>query len=121
MNAKYQNQRYAVARKAFRNEVEEATDGPLAGVFDSSGDEEYISPSYTMMPGTYTENLQVGSPHGEEILSHAINRAVQRFENKETEKLIKTEYDFVTDGKEELDNSATDDDDYELIDHVHAQ
>jgi hypothetical protein len=48
----------------------------------------------------------------------AINKAVERYENKATEKLVKDEYEVVIHNDEEdkhNDGYAADEDDYELV------
>jgi hypothetical protein len=56
--------------------------------------------------------------HAEQILSAAVAKALDRFETKETEKIVR-EYEFVdqrdTDGSEESGASAAEDDDYEFV------
>ncbi|RJE16584.1 hypothetical protein PHISCL_11079 [Aspergillus sclerotialis] len=67
----------------------------------------------------YSYDAPSGPRNGTDILSHAINQAVQRFENSETEKLVSKEYDVV-DGKDMVDLSTGDDEDehdFEMIEH----
>jgi hypothetical protein len=55
--------------------------------------------------------------HAEQILSVAVAKALDRFETKETEKIVR-EYEFVdqhTDGSEESGASAAEDDEYEFV------
>jgi hypothetical protein len=65
---------------------------------------------------TYSFDAYRGPVPGGEILSMAINKAVERFETKETEKLVKTEYDVLgLKDYEDVDHGYTADDDFELI------
>ena len=61
----------------------------------------------------YSYDAARGPHGGSQILSAAVTQALERFENKETEKLAK-EYEFV-DGKDGYVADA-DDDDFEIID-----
>lgn len=120
---KLSGQAATLARKAFRNEVVDAMDGPLAHVSDTSEEEEVPDASEAPLPAEadfmYSYDHQAGPRAGGDILSHAITQAVRRFENNETEKLVNQEYDVV-DNKEMADLSADDDDDdFEMIDHSH--
>ena len=112
----------AMARKVFRNDVLEATDAPVNGVNDSwTGDQvgcgydEGVEPSAVEI--MYSFDAQSGPTGGHSLLSNAITQAVDRFENKQTEKLAK-EYDFVDDSKEFSDESAAevDENDFEFVD-----
>ncbi|EXJ80848.1 hypothetical protein A1O3_07134 [Capronia epimyces CBS 606.96] len=120
---KLSGQAATLARKAFRNEVVDATDGPLANVSDTSEEEDVLDASTAPVPRDadfmYSYDAQAGPRNGVDILSHAINQAVRRFENKETEKLVNNEYDVV-DGKETAEFSTDEDElDFEMIDHSH--
>lgn len=122
-NEKMANHKSNLARKVFRNEVVEATDGPLANISDSSGEEEMRDEYPKPVPDMdvmYSYDLSRGPGRGHDILSTAISQALVRFENKVTEKLAK-EYDFADDGKDlGLDALADpDDEDFELIEHAH--
>ncbi len=63
----------------------------------------------------YSFDATRGPGAGSQILSVAVTKALQRFENKETEKLAK-EYEFV-DGKDN-DVADADYDDFEIIDEA---
>jgi hypothetical protein len=108
-----------LARKALRNEVVEGTNGPVAGVSDSSGEEEIFDASTAPVPDVdvmYSFDAYSGPARGSDVLSQAINKAVQRYENKETEKLVK-EYDLVEDGRDCGEGYAADadEDDFDFI------
>jgi len=118
----------AVARKAFRNEVVDAMDGPLANVSDNSSEgEDVYDASTAPLPAEadfmYNFDAVTGPRGGNDILSNAITQAVRRFENNETEKLVTREYDVVGD-KDTAEGYAGDDDDdhdFEMIDHSHLK
>jgi len=59
---------------------------------------------------TYSYDKQTGPGHGSQILSQALGAAIDKMENKQLERLIKDEYDVV-----ETDDSASSDDDFELV------
>lgn len=113
-----------VARKAFRKEVVDAMDGPLANASDPSSDEEVQDASAAPLPVEadfmYSYDAKSGPQHGSGVLSHAITTAVQRFENTETEKLVRKEYDVIDEAKE---GSTTDEDedDFEMIEHANLK
>lgn len=103
-------------KSAFRHDVH---DELITGPSDSSAEEDVREASAAPEPDTeitYSYDAARGPGKGSQILSMAISQAVERYENKETEKLAK-EYEFV--GKENdtfADGYAADDDDFELID-----
>ncbi|KAI1618871.1 hypothetical protein EDD36DRAFT_44232 [Exophiala viscosa] len=112
-----------LARKVFRNEVVDAMDGPLANVSDNSEEDEVADTSAAPLPVEadylYSYDAHTGPRAGTYVLSYAVTQAVRRFENTETEKLVKKEYDVV-DGKDMADLSTDEDDfDFEMIDHSH--
>jgi len=127
---KLSGQASTLARKAFRNEVVDAMDGPLAHVSDTSSDgEEVPDVSAAPIPADadfmYNYDALTGPRAGNDILSNAITQAVRRFENNETEKLVIQEYDVVSD-KDMAEGYAGDDDndnehDFEMIDHSHLK
>ena len=113
-----------LARKAFRNDVDDAMDGPLAHVTDTSGDEEVHDASAAPLPSgadfMYSYDASSGPRGGTDVLSVALTQAVQRFENNETEKLVNKEYDVIDETKEGY-TADQEDDDFEVIDHSHLQ
>ena len=86
---------------------------------DSSAEEDVQEASAAPAPDagiTYSYDAVRGPGHGSEILSLAINKAVERFETKVTEKLVKDEYEVV--GKEtnlSNDGYLADEEEFELV------
>lgn len=112
-----------LARKVFRNEVVDAMDGPLAHVSDNSEEDDVPDTSAAAPPAEaeylYSYDTHTGPRAGTDVFSHAVTQAVRRFENNETEKLIKKEYDVV-DSKDMADLSTDEDDfDFEMVDYSH--
>jgi hypothetical protein len=93
--------------------------GDLTGPSDSSAGEEDIqeaSAAPEIDAGiAYSYDAARGPGGGSQILSIAVTQALERFENKETEKLAK-EYEFV-DGRDGYAADA-DDDDFEIINNA---
>ncbi|RMD41872.1 hypothetical protein DV735_g3280, partial [Chaetothyriales sp. CBS 134920] len=113
----------ALARKAFRNDVVDAMDGPQGSDPSSSSDDDVSDTSAAPLPTSetlmYSYDKQDGPSEGQHVLSNAISAAVARFENTQTEKLVNTEYEVI-DGAEEAHVALLDDDhDFELIEHAH--
>lgn len=121
---KQSGQASTLARKAFRNDIDEAYDGPLAHVTDTSGDEEVYDASAAPLPAEadfmYSYDAPSGPQAGNDVLSFALNQAVRRFENNETEKLVSQEYDVIDEGKEGY-TADEDEDDFEVIDYSHLK
>ena len=124
-NKKTTGQKSTIARKVLHNEVLDAGTIPS----DSSADEiDVREASAVPVPDVevlYCYDAADGhlqcydrSGKGMDILSHAVTKAVQRYEKTVTEKLAK-EYDIV-DGKDFTEGYSADedDDDFELIEHA---
>lgn len=113
--------RGAVARKVLQNDLNEVTLTSDTG----SSDEEVVHSSTAPLPDAevmYSYDARSGPSTGSDILSNAVMQAVKRFENKQTEQLVKTEYDLVLDGKEMEDAYAGDaEDDFEVIEYEHLR
>lgn len=111
----------SIAKKVLQNDLLEITQTSDAG----SSDEEMADTSAAPLPDAgvmYSYDAQSGPTSGNDILSNAVMQAVKRFENKQTEQLIKTEYDLVLDGKEAEDPYAGDvEDDFEVVEFEHLR
>ena len=87
---------------------------------DSSAGEEVREASAAPEPDAdvmYSYDAKRAPGAGSQILSQAISKAVERFENKETEDMVKKEYDVI-DGYEkekEVAGYDADEDEFELI------
>lgn len=95
---------------------------------DSSADEEVTEASAAPEPDadiTYSYDARSGPSHGSQILGAALSQAVEQFENKVTDKIVKEEYDVIenTDiharGEERRTaarrGAATSEEDYEFV------
>ncbi|KAF5858100.1 hypothetical protein ETB97_004866 [Aspergillus alliaceus] len=113
------NQLATDAKLTLRRDVREALD---SGSSDSSSTEDVDDPSSAPdVLGVLQEDGSI-EPYevaGQTILSDAINKAVERFETQETEKLVK-EYEVIT-RESEIALGYLADDDFELVNHDHAK
>ncbi|CAI6340623.1 unnamed protein product [Periconia digitata] len=107
------------ARSAAKNDIVDAS--------DSSADEDVEHPSVAPTPDaeiTYSYDAERGPSHGSQILSHALTQAVERFEVRQTDKLIKDEYEVLDLNAEPLSprpkvlrkGLSPEDEDYEFVD-----
>jgi len=86
---------------------------------DSSAEEDVKEASAAPEPDagiTYSFDAERGPAKGSQILSMALAKAVEKYEVRATEKLVKEEYEVVGQEKEELhDGYVADEDDFELV------
>lgn len=92
---------------------------------DSSADEEIEHPSTAPdAEVAYSYDAHRGPSHGSQILNYALEKAIERFETKETDTLIKNEYEVLDmDADDESSsarckrrNVALEDEEYEFVD-----
>ena len=111
-----QNKAAQIARISRKHESRADTD---ASISDSSAEEDVKDASAAPEPDTgytYSYDAARGPGKGSQILGQAITKAVERFETRATEKLVKDEYEVVRKGKEDARAGYTaDEDDYELV------
>lgn len=89
-------------KTAQRHEISEET----FNSGDSSADEDPVEPSAAPAPDaeiTYSFDAHGGPSHGSQILSLAVAKAVERYENTVTEKLVNEEYEVLDDSGEAMD------------------
>ncbi len=88
-------------------------------VSDSSAEEDVKDASAAPEPDAeilYSYDAPCGPAEGGQILSMALAKAVEKFETKATEKLVKDEYEVIAKEKEDNhDGYIADEDDYELV------
>lgn len=86
---------------------------------DSSAEEDVKEASAAPVPDagiTYSFDASRGPRGGSQILTMAINKAVERFETKVTEKLVKDEYEVVRkDAELDHEGYVADEDEFELV------
>lgn len=93
----------------------------VSGASDTS-DDEVADPSAapeSEVEIMYSYDARNGPAARDNVLSNAVVQAVKKFENKQTEQLVKNEYDMVDDGKDAEDHTGDIDDEFELVDHAH--
>lgn len=76
---------------------------------DSSADEEVEEPSAAPAPDAevaYSYDAKQGPSHGSQVLGVALEKAVAKFENNETEKLVRDEYEVLGSDGEAVANQA---------------
>jgi hypothetical protein len=105
------------ARTALNKDISGASD-------ESSADEDVEHPSSAPAPDVevaYSFDATRGPSHGSQILNHALEKAIERYEIKETDKLIKNEYEVLDVDAEILSplpkkrNVAPEDEDYYFV------
>ncbi|ORX99545.1 hypothetical protein BCR34DRAFT_495276 [Clohesyomyces aquaticus] len=92
---------------------------------DSSADEDIEEPCAAPVPDaeiTYSFDAERGPSHGSQILTQALAQAIEKFEVRQTDKLIKEEYEVLDAGevlspapKHRKDGVAAEDEDYEFV------
>lgn len=86
---------------------------------DTSAEEDVKEASSAPEPDagyTYSYDAPCGPGKGSQILGMALAKAVENFEIKATEKLIKEEYEVISTEKAELHTGyVADEDDFELV------
>ncbi|KAL4940172.1 hypothetical protein BDV06DRAFT_24722 [Aspergillus oleicola] len=105
-----------LAKVNFRNDVQEALG---EGTSDSSAGEGANVAVVTTVPEVYREDgpASLYEATGETVFNDMIDKAVEKFETKETEKIVK-EYEFITRESEVSIGYLADEDDFEFVDHV---
>lgn len=79
------------AQNSLKKDIASASD-------DSSADEDVEHSSTAPAPDAeiaYSYDAERGPSHGSQILNHALEKAIERYEVKETDKLIKNEYEVL--------------------------
>ncbi|OJJ06689.1 hypothetical protein ASPVEDRAFT_46044 [Aspergillus versicolor CBS 583.65] len=111
-------QRGSTTRKIdFHNDVREALDDATS---DSSAVEDRGDPVVATTVAEVCHGDGVADPYevsGQTLFNDMIDKAVEKFERKETEKLVK-EYEFITRESEIATGYLADEDEFELVDHV---
>ncbi len=104
-----------MAKKSRKLEIRNESSNPS----DSSADEDVVEASAAPEPDadvTYSYDASHGPRKGSQVLGAALAKAVDKFETKQTEKLVKDEYDVVDDKEEEvLGRNVAVEDDFELL------
>ena len=88
------------------------------GLSDSSADEDVIEASAAPEPDadiTYSYDATRGPRKGSQVLGAALAKAVEKFETKQTEKLVSEEYDVIDDNDEDVPTRHVAEDDFEMI------
>ena len=114
-----QNKAARAAQTAHSSRKYNTTANPDAALSDSSAEEDMGEASAAPEPDagyTYSFDAATGPSKGNEILSQALIKAVKQFETKQTEKLVKEEYEVIAGFKEEGHPLyAAVEDDFELL------
>lgn len=101
----------------------------IEGHADSSCDEDVVEPSAAPEPDaeiTYSFDAERGPSQGSQVLGQALAKAVERYENKVTDKIVKDEYEVLdSDGEPVAPRlpkkavskvpAVVDEDDYEFV------
>ncbi len=104
-----------MAKSARRHEIlYESSNGPS----DSSADEDVNEASAAPEPDadiTYSYDATRGPRKGSQVLGAALAKAVEKFETKQTEKLVSEEYDVIDDTEEDVPTGHVADDGFEML------
>lgn len=106
-------------RTAIKNDIAYASG-------DSSADEDVEHPSVAPVPDagvTYSFDAEQGPNHGSQVLGQALAKAIETFEVRQTDKLIKEEYEVLRLDEDALSPGpravrkgvAPEDEDYEFV------
>jgi len=76
-------------KRDIRLDAAEATDSSADEGIDEVPSNDYDADV------TYSYDAHRGPSHGSQVLGYALSKAVENFENKETDKLVKNEYEVV--------------------------
>ena len=110
-----QNKAAQVAKISRKHESRFDTDNCTS---DSSTEDDVKEASAAPEPDagyTYSYDASRGPGKGSQILGIALAKAVEKFETKAMEKLVKDEYEIVGNEKDTHAGYAADDDDFELV------
>lgn len=112
------NREYSKAKAGNKNNLrQDANEAVHDFHSDSSADESVKEPNAVGDEGVfYSYDAPSGPAAGEQLLSVAINKAVERFEVQETRKIEK-EYEIIPMEEEQADGYDADDD-FEIVDPI---
>jgi hypothetical protein len=117
---------YNYSSKTCFNKAQSRLRNDIADASDSSADEDVEHPSAAPSPDaeiTYSYDAERGPSHGSQILGKALEQAIERYEVRQTDKLIHDEYevldanaDVVTPGpKVARKGLSPEDEEYEFV------
>ena len=92
---------------------------PDTDAYPSDHEEETLDAANRVAPDasyTYSYDRPTGASKGSQILGQAVAQAVERYETKATEKLVRDEYELIANEREgNTTGSSAEEDDFELL------